>query len=323
MNKKILVCGATGFLGRNITEYFKNLEGYEIYGTGFTKESTSLPKERFFKVDLTSKKEVFHFFKENSFDVVIQAAATTSGSKDILERPYIHVTDNALINSLILQACYDNSVGHFLFTSCGVMYNPDRSPVSEKDYFIEEDIFPNYYGVGWTKVYIEKLCKFYSGLGRTKHTVMRISNAYGPHDKYDLKKSHMFGATITKVMAAADDEEIVVWGDGLGTERDLVYVEDVVDFIHKAVDKQTENYKLYNVGCGNSFSVKEIVEKIIDASGKELIITYDLAKPNINTKLALISNLAFEELGWKPSITLEKGIRKTIQWYKENVRGKK
>ena len=68
MNKKILVCGATGFLGRNITEYFKNLEGYEIYGTGFTKESTSLPKERFFKVDLTSKKEVFHFFKENSFD---------------------------------------------------------------------------------------------------------------------------------------------------------------------------------------------------------------------------------------------------------------
>ena len=73
----------------------------------------------------------------------------------------------------------------------------------------------------------------------------------------------------------------------------------------------------------NSFSVKEIVEKIIDASGKELIITYDLAKPNINTKLALISNLAFEELGWKPSITLEKGIRKTIQWYKENVRGKK
>ena len=77
---------------------------------------------------------------------------------------------------------------------------------------------------------IEKMCEFFSSLGRTKHTVIRHSNTYGPHDKYDLEKSHMFGATITKVMNAEDGDEIVVWGDG-STERDYTFIEDIVQGI--------------------------------------------------------------------------------------------
>ncbi|HAI42362.1 MAG TPA: hypothetical protein DCM40_31750, partial [Maribacter sp.] len=239
---------------------------------------------------LTNREQVKNLFSSTQFDIVIQAAATTSGSKDIIEKPYLHVTDNAVMNSLILQACYDYDVGHFLFLSCGVMYNPERTPVTEDDFYLDEGIFPKYFGVGWTKVYVEKMCEFFAGLGKTKHTSIRHSNTYGPYDKYDLEKSHMFGATITKVMNAKDDDEIVVWGDGLGTERDLLYVDDVVDFIHKVIEKQNTNYKLYNVGYGKSFSVKEIVNKIIQHSEKDVIITHDLTKPSINTKLALISD---------------------------------
>ena len=55
---------------------------------------------------------------------------------------------------------------------------------------------PQYFGAGWTKVYIEKMCEFYSRIGDTKYTVMRHSNVFGPHDKFDLEKSHVFGATI-------------------------------------------------------------------------------------------------------------------------------
>ena len=128
---------------------------------------------------------------------------------------------------------------------------------------LDEGIFDKYYGVGWTKVYIEKMSKFFAGLGRTKHTVIRHSNTYGPYDKYDLEKSHMFGATIAKIMTADEGDEIVVWGDGL-TERDLLYVDDVVDFIHKAIDNQKTDYELYNVGYGKSISVKQIVQKIIE-----------------------------------------------------------
>jgi GDP-L-fucose synthase len=315
--KKMLICGATGFLGRNLIDFFKKLEDYEVYGVALKRENKSLSKDRFFKADLTDKNQVNELFSKNQFDIVIQGAARTSGSKDILEKPYIHVTDNAVMNSLILQACYDHDVGHFIFTSCGVMYNPDRTPVSEVDFHIEEGIYPKYYGVGWTKVYVEKLCNFYARLGKTKHTVMRLSNAYGPYDKYDLKKSHFFGATITKVLSSSNKDEIVVWGDG-STERDLLHVDDVVQFVHKAVENQTDNYRLYNVGYGESFSVKEIVQMIVKQSGKELSIVNDLTKPSINTKLALLSNKAKKEIGWEPKISIQEGIQKTIDWWYNN-----
>lgn len=313
------MCGGTGFMGRNIVNYFEGLEQYEVHVAALKRTLPNWPTDRFHKVDLTTRTGVNELFENHNFDIVIQAAANTSGSKDILERPYLHVTDNALMNSLILQACFDYGVEHFLFLSCGVMYNPDRSPVTEKDFFMDEGIFRNYFGVGWTKVYVEKMCEFFAGLGRTKHTVIRHSNTYGPYDKYDLEKSHMFGATITKVMEAEDGDEIVVWGDG-STERDLLYVDDVVDFIHKAITRQQNSYELYNVGYGESISVKSIVEKIVHISGKNLTIEHDLTKPSINTKLALISDKAFEELGWKYQISIDEGIRKTIEWYKEHIK---
>mgnify|MGYP003644894492 CR=1 FL=1 len=314
--KNILICGATGFMGTNIGDYFCALsEEYNVYLAGHKR---SIDSSNFICVDLTNKQQVNDLFSKIKFDVVIQSAANTSGSKDIISKPYLHVTDNAVMNALILQACYDYSVGHFLFLSCGVMYNPDRSPVTEDDFYLDEGIFHRYFGVGWTKVYVEKLCEFYSGLGRTKHTVIRHSNTYGPHDKYDLEKSHMFGATITKVMTANDGDDIVVWGDG-STERDLLYVDDVVDFIHKAIDKQETIYELYNVGYGDSFSVKEIVEKIISISGKDLSMTFDTTKPSIKTKLALISKKAYDELGWRPQHSLDEGIKKTIEWYRKNI----
>tara|TARA_B100001123_G_scaffold450868_1_gene624577 strand:+ start:3755 stop:4714 length:960 start_codon:yes stop_codon:yes gene_type:complete len=317
--KKILVCGATGFMGRNISEYFSNLENFQVYGVANTRRYDDWPGKKIFYEDLTTQGGIDAVFNSEKFDIVIQAAATTSGAKDIIERPYLHVTDNAVMNSLILRACYDHSIEHFLFLSCGVMYNPARSPVTEKDYYLDEPIFKNYFGVGWTKVYVEKMCEFFAGLGKTKHTSIRHSNTYGPHDKYDLEKSHMFGATITKVLNAKDGEEIIVWGDG-STERDLLYVDDVVGFIHKAINSQKSQYELYNVGYGESFSVKEIVKKIIKISNKNVTIKHDLTKPSINTKLALISTKAKEELGWHPMTSLEEGIQKTIEWYKKSYK---
>jgi len=315
---KILICGGTGFIGRNLALHFEKNENYDVYITGLTRKIESWPDEKFFKIDLTDKASVNALFEKNKFDTVIQAAANTSGSKDILQKPYLHVTDNAIMNSLILQACYDHNVDSFLFISCGVMYNPNRTPVKEEDFYIEEGIYDSYFGVGWTKLYIEKLCKFYSKLGRTKHTVMRLSNAYGKYDKYDLEKSHFFGATISKVMNSEDGSEIEIWGDGR-TERDLLYIDDVVNFIHVALEKQKKPYDLYNVGYGKSHSVTDIVNKIIAASNRQVKIKYNRDKPSINTKLSLNSSKAASELGWKPQVSIESGIKKTISWYSKNI----
>jgi len=316
--KKVLICGVTGFMGINIAKSFLDLNEYEVYGVGNSRFIYDLKDyEKFYKCDLTTKEGIAEVF-DKKYDIVIQAAATTSGAKDIIERPYLHVTDNAVMNSLILQACYDTDVDHFLFLSCGVMYNPDRTPVKEADHFLDERMPENYFGVGWTKVYIEKMCEFFASLNRTKHTCIRHSNTYGPYDKYDLEKSHMFGATIAKVMNAKNNDEIIVWGDG-STERDLIYVDDVVEFIHLAIKYQNSKYDLFNVGLGKSYSVNEIVQKIINYSGKHLTAKNDITKPTINTKLALNSAKAEMRFGWKPSHSIDEGIQKTIRWYKDNV----
>ena len=162
------------------------------------------------------------------------------------------------------------------------------------------------------------MCEFYSRLGKTKHTVIRHSNMYGPYDKYDLEKSHVFGATITKVMTS-QDRKINVWGTG-EEKRDLLYVEDLVDFIDIAINKQTTPYELLNIGLGEGIKIKDLVQKIITHSERDLEIVHDLSKPTIPTSLFLDCSLVKEKLDWEPKHTLDEGIIKTLNWYKNNIK---
>ena len=128
-------------------------------------------------------------------------------------------------------------------------------------------------------------------------------------------RSHVFGATITKVMT--NDEKINVWGPGTET-RDFLYIDDLLDFIDLALEKQQSNYELFNVGCGYEVSIKSLVEKIIEISGKDLVMEHDLSKPHIPTKLYLDCSKAKDMLGWQPKVTLSEGIKRSIDWWKAN-----
>jgi len=198
------------------------------------------------------------------------------------------------------------------------MYPSGDTPLKETDFDANQEIYPKYFGVGWTKVYMEKMCEFYSRIGSTKYTVIRHSNIYGPHDKFDLERSHVFGATMTKVMTTPEGGKIVVWGTG-EEARDLLYVDDLVDFVNKAIAKQRGKFELFNVGLGRAICVRDLVAKIVALSGKNITIEYDLSKPTLKTSLCLDSRKAENHLGWRPAHSLEEGIAKTMAWYKENV----
>lgn len=309
--KKVLVCGATGFIGRNIAEALLSRADVELYGTYFKSEPWRDERITLTRADLTNKDDVEHVVQ--GMDVIIQAAATTSGAKDIVTQPYLHVTNNAVMNSLIFRAAHDCNVAHVIFFSCSVMYQPSDTPVKESDFDASKEMVRSYFGVGWTKVYIEKVCEFYARLGRTKYTVLRHSNIYGPHDKFDLERSHVFGATMTKVLNAP--EKVVVWGTG-EEERDLLYIDDIVHAVLLSMEKQTTPLELMNIGTGSSISVRELVQKIITCSGKDLAIEYDTSKPTIKTRLALDCSKAYTILGWKPEVPLDEGIKKTMAWYR-------
>ncbi len=317
MKKKLLVCGATGFVGRNMVEHFAKKSEYEVHAVRFNRPEYAVPGVIWHQCDLRNPSELEKLIP--GFDVIIQAAATTSGAKDIVTKPFIHVTDNAVMNSYLFRVAFEQKVKHVIFFSCTVMYHSSDVALKETDFDANKDLHPRYFGVGNTKLYIEKMCDFYSRIGETKFTAIRHSNIYGAHDKFDLERSHFFGANVTKTMLAED--KISIWGTG-EEERDLLHAEDLNNFVDLAIQNQKEKYRLYNCGAGKAESVLNVIKKIVAASGKNLKIEHDLSQPTIKTSLFLDCSLAKKELGWEPKINLDEGIKSTIKWWSENIDAK-
>ncbi len=312
VKKRVLVLGATGFIGRNIAEAFLERDDMEVRGTFHSSTPWAHPEMEMVRVDLTDREQVNRIVE--GADIIVQAAATTSGAREIIGKPYCHVTDNAVMNSLVFRAAFDHGVSHVVFFSCSVMYRSSDAPVKETDFDPNVEMYPPYFGVGWTKVYIEKMCEFYSRIGDTKYSVLRHSNIYGPHDKYDLERSHVFGATVTKVMTAPEGGKITVWGDGR-EKRDLLYVSDLVEAVSLCVERQESRFDLYNIGYGSAVAVNDLVGRIIAVSGRTVTVGNDPSKPTLKVSLSLDASRAKERLGWVPVTALDEGIKKTIEWY--------
>lgn len=317
LKKKLLLCGASGFVGKNILKSLVKNNEWDLHAVYHRAQVPSeVAKNKKIKIvsaDLTRPADVERAIA--GMDAVIQAAATTSGAKDIVSRPHIHIADNAIMNALIFRAAHDHKVKRLIFFSCTIMYAEQSRPVKETDF--SHAITEKYFGAGWTKVYNEKMCEFYSRIGPTKYTAIRHSNVYGPHDKYDPEKSHVFGATLAKVMKARDGK-IVVWGDG-SEERDLLYIDDLVDFVNAALSKQTTPFELVNAGSGRSISVAELTKKIISISGKNLKIEFDKSKPTIPFRLTVDCSRAKRLFGWAPKTSLEDGIKNSLSWYRKCI----
>ncbi len=311
----ILVTGGMGFIGRNIALWMANL-GHRVTATYHNiRPGYEHPYITWKYADLREGNYT-HSRLYDDMDVVIHCAATTSGSKDIVNTPAMHVTDNAVMGSHIFRMATDAGVKHVIFPSCTVMYSSGEIPVPEDSPI--DDINPKYFGVAHTKLYLEKMAEFYAGITSTKFTVIRHSNIYGPYDKFDLEHSHVFGATMTKVMRALEGESIVIWGSG-EEKRDLLYIDDLCRFMAAALEKQSNKFELFNCGCGAAVSVNDLVSEMICASGKELVPFHDLSAPTIPTSLCLDCDKAHLYLGWGNTTSLKDGIAKTMAWWKENA----
>jgi nucleoside-diphosphate-sugar epimerase len=302
---KILVLGTSGFIGYNTYEYFHN-KGHDILCPDRT------------DVDLLNEKEVNYLFSSNpEIDVVFQLAASTTNSKDVVERPWIHVTNNAVMNSYIFKAAHEAGVKHVIFPSCTTMYPGALGRRVKEEDFDRDSIFPKYFGVASTKVYIEDMCKFWASLGKTKFTAIRHSNIYGPYDRFDQATAHVCGATIKKVLDSSPDKPIEIWGDG-SEVRDLLYVDDLMDAFDKIIEKQTDKYDLLNVGYGEGTSVLELTSAIrILANKNDSPITFNGKAPTLKFDLVLDYQKILKKYGWKPTTDIYIGLNKAINWYKE------
>ncbi|CAA7618434.1 NAD(P)-dependent oxidoreductase [Magnetospirillum sp. UT-4] len=311
--RRLTVCGATGFIGRNVAEHFAGRDGWAVTGTCHRRPPFDHPAIRWIQADLTNPADVARVTAE--CDVLVQAAAVTSGAKDILGRPQIHIADNAVMNSLLFRAAFEAGIGHLVFFSCSIMYHSADTPLAETDFDANRPMHPAYFAGAWNKVYFEKMAEFYAGLGGPRFTALRHSNVYGPHDKFDLDRSHVFGATVTKAMTA--EKTLTVWGSG-EEARDLLHVSDLCMAVEAALARQPGPFGIYNIGAGKAVPVRELVRKIVAASGRDLDIVHDLDKPTIRTSVALDCAKAAAELGWAPTVGLEDGIAATLDWWRRH-----
>jgi GDP-L-fucose synthase len=311
--KRVLICGATGFIGRNVVDRFRLSTNYEVRAVHHDEPPSVYLGVEWVYADLRNASDVKRVMR--GVDIVIQLAATTSGAKDIVTRPYIHVTDNAVMNSLIFRESYEQEVEHVIFPSCTVMYKPSKSKQRESDWDASDEIYPTYFGVGKTKVYCEDMCEFYSRLGRTKYTAIRHSNVYGPYDKFDLDKCHVFAAMLRKVLES--DTTLEVWGKGKAA-RDLLYIDDLVDCVELCLTKQESPFEVFNCGSGKAIPILNIAKEVMRLKKKKLQIVYDVTKPDIPTTVVVDCSKAKRVLGWSPSVGFKDGIKRTLKWYESN-----
>ena len=113
--KKLLICGATGFVGRNLVEHFSKKPEFEVHAVRFNRPEYDAQGVTWHKCDLRDPEVLDKLIP--GFDIIIQAAATTSGAKDIVTKPFIHVTDNAVMNSYLFRSAFEHKVKHVIFFS--------------------------------------------------------------------------------------------------------------------------------------------------------------------------------------------------------------
>tara|TARA_B110000438_G_C15739248_1_gene617706 strand:- start:45 stop:983 length:939 start_codon:yes stop_codon:yes gene_type:complete len=310
--KKILVCGGSGFIGLNVVKYFTK-QNYNVLATYNKNKPKKSYGAKWIKSDLTSLKQIKKVVKKT--DIIIQCAAVTAGSKTMVSNPFLFISDNVIMNSLLIREAVQAKVSHFVFLSCTVMYHHSNKKLKETDYNPSRNLNKVYEGMALTKVYIENMCKFYAERSKTKFSALRHTNIYGPHDKFEKQNSHFMAAAISR--SNHSSKKLVVWGEG-NEKRDFLYIDDFCSAIKKIIDKQKVKFDLLNISYGKSFSVGEIVKIIKSIMKKNYKISFDKSKPSIKINILVDSSKMIKNYAWKTQNSLSTGIKKTVLWYKSN-----
>ncbi len=313
--KNVLVAGAAGFIGTNLALALAK-RGARLRLTVHDKPlQTWFPDAEIITCDLRVAEHCARAVE--GIDYVFLCAAHTSGAAVIRSTPLVHITPNVLINTLMLEAAHRAGVARFCFISSGAAYPPTADRPVREDEMFEGDPHDVYFAAGWMKRYAEILCRTYAEkIPRPMTTVVvRPSNVYGPYDKYDFAVSHVTAALIRRV--AERQRPIEVWGTG-GDIRDLIYVDDFIDGLlaAMAIDRP---YFAVNICSGAGHSVREILEKILSVDGyADAEVCYDPSRPSTIPVRLMDNSLARQMLGFEAHTSLEEGLRRTIDWYRQN-----
>ena len=312
-NKKVLIVGGAGFVGVNLINKLLSMN-VDVRATVHNKPAV-IQDDRieYVSCELTEKEDCERVTE--GVDYVFMCAANTSGAAVMAKTPLVHVTPNVIMNTLMLDAAYCAGVEKFLFMSSNTVYPVVDYPVKE-DEMVPGDIFEKYYCVAWMKQFTEILCRMYSEKIKKpmKTVVVRPANIYGPFDDFEWETSHVLPALMRKVIER--HEPLEVWGDGEDI-KDFIYIDDFVEGTLLAMEK-LETFEPVNIASGRPCSIKQALGAMLEADGySEAKVVFDASKPTMIPKRLIDVSKAKELLGFEAKTTIEDGLKKTIEWYRE------
>ncbi len=314
--RRAVVTGAGGFIGHHLVQYLVGL-GYHVRGVDIKEpEYSQTSAHEFLLLDLRSPDNCLT--ATTMVDDVYHLAADMGGIGYITSSHARIAVNNTLMNVNMLEAARRNEVGRFLFSSSACVYpqhlqrQPDVVPLREEDAFPAD---PEE-GYGLEKLYMEKLCQYYSEDWGLPTRVVRFHNVYGPLGTFDGGREKAPAAISRKVAGCPDGSEIEIWGDGEQT-RSFMYVDDCVEGIYRIMDSGYD--KPLNLGTDELVTINQLVDIVAGAAGKSIGKRHDVSRPQgVRGRNSDNSRLR-EVLGWEPQIGLRQGIVPTYRWIETQV----
>jgi GDP-D-mannose 3',5'-epimerase len=312
----VLVTGAGGFIGHHLVKYLVEC-GCRVRGVDIkAPEYEETAADEFVIADLRNYAECLKVTKD--IDEVYHLAADMGGIGYISSSHAGITINNTLINAHTLHAARENGVNRFLFSSSACVYpqhlqkKPDVVPLREEDAFPAD---PEE-GYGLEKLYMEKLCQYFTEDWGFATRVVRFHNVYGPLGTYDGGREKAPAAICRKVAVLADRSNIEIWGDGKQT-RSFMYVDDCIEGIHRIM--RSDYSAPLNLGTDELVSVDDLVDMVCKIAGKTLVKRHDTSRPQgVRGRNSDNSRLR-EVLGWEPNTPLRRGLIPTYRWIEGRV----
>ena len=306
-NKRILVTGGAGFLGRQVVD--------QLIKAGAEADKITVPRSKDY--DLTVMENCKRAVDQQ--DVVVHLAAHVGGIGLNREKPAELFYDNLMMGTQLIHAAYEAGVEKFTCVGTICAY-PKFTPVP----FKEDDIWDGYpeetnapYGIA-KKALLVQLQAYRQQYGFNGIYLLPV-NLYGPEDNFDPSSSHVIPALIRKVQEAQErgDKEIPVWGDGSPT-REFLYSEDAA----RGIVMGTQSYngaEPVNLGTGYEISIRDLISTICEVMEFKGEIVYQTDKPNGQPRRCLDTERAKKEFDFTAQVGFKEGLKNTVKWWRENA----
>ncbi len=302
-NKKVLITGGAGFLGRSVVAQLKAQGCHNLV----------IPRKK--EYNLCHVSAIKKLFKKSKPDIVIHLAAVVGGIGANRQNPAKFFYENLLMGVQLIEQSRLFGVSKFISVGTICAY-PKFTPVP----FKEDDLWNGYpeetnapYGLA-KKMLLVQSQAYREQYGFNAIYLLPV-NLYGPGDNFDLDSSHVIPAVIRKCIEAKrrGDRQIVVWGTGKPS-REFLYVDDCARAIVMATEKYNKSDPV-NIGIGEEILIKDLVHLIAKLTGFKGDIVWDPAFPDGQPRRCLDVSRAWREFGFKAKMSLVTGLKKTIAWY--------